>query len=83
MVDAAMNGDSMFFTGNAGTGKTTTLKAVIKALKRKHGRELGRKHGVFVTASTGAAAVHCGGMTLHSFAGVGLAKEEAYILGAK
>ena len=66
---AAMRGESLFFTGNAGTGKTTTMRELITRLPQR-----GRGK-VFVTASTGAAAVLCRGTTLHSFAGIGLGKE--------
>ena len=78
---AAMAGDSLFFTGSAGTGKTTTMRALIARLQQ---RSLGAGTGkVFVTASTGAAAVLCGGTTLHSFAGVGLGEESAGFLISK
>ena len=35
---------------------------------------------MFVTASTGIAAVNIEGSTIHSYAGIGLAKEERGIL---
>ena len=70
---AAMRGESLFFTGNAGTGKTTTMKALITRLMTRRRSMGGGK--VFVTASTGAAAVLCRGTTLHSFAGIGHGKE--------
>ena len=70
---AAMRGESLFFTGNAGTGKTTTMKALItRLMTRRRSTGSGK---VFVTASTGAAAVLCRGTTLHSFAGIGHGKE--------
>ena len=56
----------MFFTGDAGTGKSYVLRLMVTALKKK----LGAKK-VFVTASTGIAACNIGGTTLHSFAGMG------------
>jgi ATP-dependent DNA helicase PIF1 len=68
---AALRGESLFFTGNAGTGKTTTMKELIERLTQRGSGK------VFVTASTGAAAVLCKGTTLHSFAGIGLGKEDA------
>lgn len=43
-------------------------------MKKKHIREPDR---VAVTASTGLAACNIGGVTLHSFAGIGLGKESA------
>lgn len=65
---------SVFFTGSAGTGKSVLLREIISALRRKYIRETDR---VAVTASTGLAACNVGGVTLHSFAGIGLGKESA------
>ena len=66
-------GKSVFFTGPAGTGKSVLMRAIIQDLKKKHLRDPER---VAVTASTGLAACNIGGMTLHSFAGIGLGKED-------
>ena len=63
---------SVFFTGSAGTGKSVLLREIIKVLRDKYRREPDR---VAVTASTGLAACNVGGVTLHSFAGIGLGKE--------
>ena len=63
---------SVFFTGSAGTGKSVLLREIIKILRNKHKREPDR---VAVTASTGLAACNVGGVTLHSFGGIGLGKE--------
>ena len=63
---------SVFFTGSAGTGKSVLLREIIKVLREKYKRESDR---VAVTASTGLAACNVGGVTLHSFAGIGLGKE--------
>lgn len=65
---------SVFFTGSAGTGKSVLMREIISSLRRVHKREPDR---VAVTASTGLAACNIGGVTLHSFAGIGLGKEEA------
>ncbi|RPA98111.1 hypothetical protein L873DRAFT_1569971, partial [Choiromyces venosus 120613-1] len=67
-------GKGVFFTGSAGTGKSVLLREVIAALREKH-RET--RDAVAVTASTGLAACNIGGVTLHSFAGIGLGKETA------
>jgi len=67
VVEHALSGKHVFFTGAGGVGKSLTLKAVIQKLREKHG-----SHHVFVTASTGIAACNIDGTTLHSFAGVGL-----------
>lgn len=64
---------SCFFTGSAGTGKSVLLREIISSLRKKYTREMDR---VAVTASTGLAACNVGGVTLHSFAGIGLGKEE-------
>ncbi|EKM60760.1 uncharacterized protein PHACADRAFT_189886, partial [Phanerochaete carnosa HHB-10118-sp] len=61
-------GESVFFTGSAGTGKSVLLREIIKSC-----RESGRQ--VAITASTGIAAVNIGGSTVHSWAGIGLGKE--------
>jgi len=66
-------GQSVFFTGPAGTGKSVLMRAIIADFKKKFAREPER---LAVTASTGLAACNIGGMTLHSFAGIGLGKED-------
>lgn len=68
---------SVFFTGSAGTGKSVLLREIIAALRKKYMREPDR---IAVTASTGLAACNIGGVTLHSFAGIGLGKEDAQTL---
>ncbi|GAM34605.1 Pif1 helicase homolog [Talaromyces pinophilus] len=65
---------SIFFTGSAGTGKSVLMREIIKKLRDKYRKEPDR---VAVTASTGLAACHIEGVTLHSFAGIGLGKEPA------
>jgi len=64
VLKAVSRGQSVFLTGSAGTGKSYVLDFVVKILKKLHG-----PNSVFVTASTGIAACHLNGMTLHSFAG--------------
>ena len=77
-VELAADGESFFLTGGAGTGKSYTLGHVVSALQRRHG-----KRGVFVTGSTGIAACHVNGTTLHSFAGIGLGKDDAAALATR
>ncbi|QSZ37191.1 hypothetical protein DSL72_009285 [Monilinia vaccinii-corymbosi] len=67
------HGKSVFFTGSAGTGKSVLMRSIIAALKKKYVRDGDR---VAVTASTGLAACNIGGVTLHSFGGIGLGKED-------
>ncbi|KAK9323301.1 PIF1-like helicase-domain-containing protein [Lipomyces orientalis] len=68
---------SVFFTGSAGTGKSVLLREIISSLRRKHSRD---NESVAITASTGLAACNVGGVTLHSFAGFGLGKEDLQTL---
>lgn len=70
VLEVALSGANVFFTGSAGTGKSFTLRAVISALRHKHGAEY-----VHVTASTGIAATHINGTTLHSFSAAGLGRD--------
>ena len=72
-------GDSIFFTGSAGTGKSVLLREIIRACRSNPGPT----PLVAVTASTGIAAVNVGGCTLHSWAGIGLGKEDKDSLVAK
>lgn len=57
-----------------GTGKSVLLREIISGLRKKFLREPDR---VAVTASTGLAACNIGGVTIHSFSGIGLGKEPA------
>jgi ATP-dependent DNA helicase PIF1 len=65
---------SVFFTGSAGTGKSVLLRQIIASLRRKYAKEPDR---ISVTASTGLAACNIGGVTLHSFSGIGLGNTTA------
>lgn len=58
-------GRNVFLTGPAGSGKTHTLREYIA-----HLRDLGANFGL--SASTGIAATHMGGITLHSWSGIGV-----------
>ncbi|GKT95466.1 DNA repair and recombination protein PIF1 [Colletotrichum tofieldiae] len=66
-------GQSVFFTGPAGTGKSVLMRSIIAELKKKWARDPER---LAVTASTGLAACNIGGQTLHSFSGIGLGKDD-------
>lgn len=71
------NNKSVFFTGPAGTGKSVLMRAIISQLKKKYTKDPER---LAVTASTGLAACNIGGMTLHSFSGIGLGKDDVQTL---
>ena len=58
-------GANVFLTGGPGSGKTHTVNAYVSWL-----RERGIEPAV--TASTGIAATHIGGVTIHSWSGIGI-----------
>lgn len=64
-LEVLKTGASVFLTGQAGSGKTYVLNQYIDFLKRC---------GVSaaVTASTGIASTHLGGVTIHAWAGIGI-----------
>jgi len=64
-LDILKMGHNVYLTGAAGSGKTYVLNEYIKYL---------RQHHIIagVTASTGIAATHMNGMTIHSWAGLGI-----------
>jgi hypothetical protein len=65
-LEILKTGKNVFVTGPAGSGKTHLINSYIKYL-REHDIDMG------ITASTGIAATHMGGMTIHSWAGIGIA----------
>ncbi len=65
-LEIMLEGHNVFLTGPAGTGKTYVLNQFIKLAKHEG------KH-VSVTATTGLAASHLGGTTIHSWSGIGVA----------
>jgi ATP-dependent DNA helicase PIF1 len=62
------NGHSVLLTGAAGTGKTYLLNKFIRRAK-KAGKN------VAVTATTGLAATHLNGATIHAWSGIGIHDE--------
>jgi PIF1-like helicase/Helix-turn-helix domain len=59
------SGKNVFLTGSAGTGKTYVLNQYIQYLQE-------RSVSVAITASTGIAATHMNGQTIHSWSGIGV-----------
>lgn len=61
-------GVNVFLTGEPGSGKTHTINQYVAYL---------RARGVepAITASTGIAATHIGGMTIHSWSGIGIKRQ--------
>jgi ATP-dependent exoDNAse (exonuclease V) alpha subunit len=67
-LEVMLSGESVLLTGSAGSGKTFVLNQFIKIAKSEG------KH-VSVTATTGLAATHLGGTTIHSWSGIGITDE--------
>ncbi|MEI7741212.1 MAG: PIF1 family DEAD/DEAH box helicase [bacterium] len=59
------SGANVFLTGEPGAGKSYTVNAYVSYL-RSHDID------VAITASTGIAATHVGGVTIHSWSGIGI-----------
>ncbi len=64
-LEILKSGRNVFLTGSAGAGKTYVLNQYIQYLKE-------RKVKVAITASTGIAATHMNGMTIHAWSGIGI-----------
>lgn len=67
-LEILKTGKNVFLTGQAGAGKTYTINQYLHYLRA-------RDVAVAVTASTGIASTHMNGMTIHSWAGIGIADE--------
>jgi ATP-dependent exoDNAse (exonuclease V) alpha subunit len=64
-LEILKTGVNVFLTGEPGSGKTHTINAYVRWLHE-------RGVNVAVTASTGIAATHVGGYTIHSWSGIGI-----------
>ncbi len=64
-LEILKTGANVFLTGEPGAGKTHTINEYLRYLRA-------RKVDAAVTASTGIAATHINGMTIHSWSGVGI-----------
>lgn len=67
-LDILKTGKNVFLTGSAGAGKTFVIHQYLYYLRA-------RQVDVAVTASTGIAATNINGMTIHSWAGIGITME--------
>ena len=61
-------GHSLLLTGAAGTGKTYILSEFVRRSRR-------RGKNVAITATTGLAATHLNGTTIHAWSGIGIRDE--------
>lgn len=67
-LEIMMEGHNVLLTGQAGAGKTYVLNEFIR-LAKKDGKHIA------VTATTGLAATHLGGSTVHAWSGIGIHDE--------
>ncbi len=65
-LEIMLEGHNVLLTGPAGSGKTYVLNEFIRRAKRSG-------KAVSVTATTGLAATHLGGNTIHAWSGIGIA----------
>lgn len=68
-------GKSIFLTGSAGTGKSFCIDHIINWISQRKSRSK-----IGLTSTTGCSALLIGGVTIHSFLGIGLAVGSAKIL---
>ena len=62
VADLVAWGNNVFYTGGAGTGKSTVLRAIVKELREQD-------RGVQVVTPTGISALNVGGSTYFTWAG--------------
>ncbi len=66
-LEILKTGANVFLTGEPGAGKTYVINEYASYLRARH-------IDPAITASTGIAATHLGGMTIHSWSGIGIKK---------
>ncbi|MDO8729202.1 MAG: PIF1 family DEAD/DEAH box helicase [bacterium] len=67
-LEILKTGANVFLSGEPGSGKTYTVNQYVSYLRS-------RKIEAAITASTGIAATHIGGMTIHSWSGIGIKRK--------
>jgi len=74
-LNAIIRGENIFLTGAGGTGKSHTIQKIVDWASAR-----GIKYGVTALTGTAALLLGLGAKTIHSWAGVGIAREEAHKL---
>jgi hypothetical protein len=76
IMERVIAGENVFFTGKAGTGKSYLVMHIIAALEQT-------SRSYLVSATTGIAAAHIHGNTLHSVFGLGMRPISGKVLATK
>lgn len=79
-VQMTIAGENIFLTAPGGYGKSHCLSEAVNQLRKRYDTNPDLPSRVSVTASTGKAAALISGRTIHSFLGIGLAKQSAHEL---
>jgi ATP-dependent exoDNAse (exonuclease V) alpha subunit len=76
-VRMAITGENIFLTSSAGFGKSFCISEAVQQLRKRFDTNPDLPSRIAITASTGKAASLIGGRTIHSYLGIGLAKQSA------
>ncbi len=79
-VRMTLQGESVFLTAPAGFGKSYAIAEAVAKLRQRLDNNPDQPSRVAICASTGKAASLIGGRTIHSYLGIGLAKQSADLL---
>jgi len=74
-LNAIIRGENIFLTGAGGTGKSHTIQKIVDWASTR-----GIKYGVTALTGTAALLLGLGAKTIHSWAGVGIARENPHEL---
>ncbi len=76
MGEACRQRQNVFFSGEAGTGKSIVLRAIIESFRSTWPSEPGTPARLGIVAPTGRAASCIGGFTIHRWSGLGIAQAD-------
>lgn len=76
-ISNALKGEDIFLTAPGGYGKSYAVNELVFQLRKRYDTNPDLPSRVAITASTGKAASLINGKTIHSYLGIGLAKQSA------
>jgi len=80
VVESVLSGYSTFFSGPAGSGKSHVLNDILRLNDQG---DVTSKRRIIVTATTGIAACNVGGVTIHSWSGIGFGENSQSAMAAR